>query len=93
MSEPSFTDRVEALFRQHPGEWLDARKFMAIGGQMAWRTRIAECRTLRGLDIRNRQRKAKNVAGKHFTISEYCWQAEPEPVAVSVNAEGQSSFL
>lgn len=93
MAEQSFTDRVEQLFRQRPGEWINARDFMQIGGTMAWRSRIAEVRTQRGLNIVNRQRRAKNRDNKAYTISEYKWQAEPEPVALSVDSQGQSSFL
>lgn len=74
----SFTDRVEALFRQHPGEWIDARTLMATGGICAWRSRVAECRTQRGLVIRNRQRKAENADGKAFTISEYLYESKTQ---------------
>ena len=48
-------DRVEAFFRSQPGIWIHARDFEAVGGRQAWRSRIAECRTRRGMHIENRQ--------------------------------------
>ncbi len=51
----SHLDKVEALFRQYPGEWIAARDFEIPGGRQAWRSRIAECRTKRQMHIENRQ--------------------------------------
>lgn len=50
----SFLDRTEAFFRAFPNQWLEASRFERVGGRQAWRTRIAECRTKRGMVIENR---------------------------------------
>jgi hypothetical protein len=47
-------DRVEAFFREQPGVWIHASAFEPIGGRQAWRSRVAECRTKRGMHIENR---------------------------------------
>jgi hypothetical protein len=46
---------------------------MVIGGRMAWRTRVSECRTL-GMRIENRLRKRDDGS----TISEYRY-LPPQP--------------
>ncbi len=56
----SHLDKVEALFRQYPGEWIAARDFEIPGGRQAWRSRIAECRTKRSMNIENRIEKNKH---------------------------------
>ena len=54
----SNTDRVEAFLKQQPSVWIHASDFEPIGGRQAWRSRIAECRTQRGMTIENRQDRA-----------------------------------
>lgn len=65
----SFLDRVAELFRSKPNEWIDGRVLAQVGGAYAWRTRVSECRRLRGMTIENRERKHPNG----WTISEYRW--------------------
>jgi hypothetical protein len=48
------TDVAESLFKNHPNEWLYWGEFANRCGALAWRTRISECRTKRGLTIQNR---------------------------------------
>ena len=36
--------RIEAYFRAHPRQWIDAETLMELGGSLAWRTRVSECR-------------------------------------------------
>ena len=62
----TFTGRVAHLFLAHPGEWLNALDIARIGGMMAWRTRISNCRTEYGLRIENRVRRVGKIK-----ISEY----------------------
>jgi hypothetical protein len=48
-------DRLERFFRSQPGIWIPARDFEDVAGRQAWRSRIAECRTKRGMVIENRE--------------------------------------
>jgi hypothetical protein len=66
----TFCDAVEALLRSKPGEWFDGREIGTVGGVYAWRSRISELRTKRGLNIENRQRRVAS-RGRVFVISEY----------------------
>lgn len=61
-----YRDRVAALFQARPGQWVEAEALMAVGGRMAWRTRVSECRAQLGMRIENRLRKV----GRR-TVSEY----------------------
>jgi hypothetical protein len=64
--------RVAALFIARPGEWIDGRVIAQVGGQYAWRTRIADVRREPfNLAIRNRQRRVKTATGENFIVSEY----------------------
>ena len=65
-------DKAEALFRAHPGEWLDGMRFAAVAGRYASRSRIAECRTVRGMTIDHRSRRV-TAHGQTFMVSEYRW--------------------
>ncbi len=40
------TDKVLALFRAKPMEWIDAHDIALVGGFMAWRTRVADARAI-----------------------------------------------
>jgi hypothetical protein len=62
----TLTERVAQLFQHHPGEWIDARAILAIGGFGGWRTRISNCRQQFGMVIENRTYKANGL-----TYSEY----------------------
>lgn len=71
MSRETFDDRVEALFRRHPGEWIDSTRLEAIGGRCGWRTRVSTVRRTRGLTIENRTRRVPRPDGSHYVASEY----------------------
>jgi hypothetical protein len=71
----TFRDRVAAFLQQHEGEWLPATAFEPVGGRQAWRTRIAECRTVLGMTIENRCRKVARKDGSSYTLSEYRYLA------------------
>ena len=61
------TERIAALFRARPNEWLSAYLLMQSGGAMAWRTRVSECRTLLGMQIDSRvERDANGVAVSYY---------------------------
>ena len=71
MPESSFTERVADVFRARPGEWIDARELMAIGGVCAWRTRVSDARRQFGLDIENRTERVALADGRRITRSLY----------------------
>jgi hypothetical protein len=68
-TDQTFTDRVAALFKSMPGQWIDARVIAQVGGFAAWRTRISNARIAYGMDIRNRTRWEETPIGG-FTVSE-----------------------
>lgn len=70
-SRGSFTDRVEAFFKAQPWRWIPAIEFEAVGGRQAWRTRLSNCRTKRGMTIQNRQRTVQRDDGSTYVCSEY----------------------
>lgn len=88
VKKPSLLDRLEAFFRARPGQWIDGRALEGVAGVYAWRTRVSELRTLRGMTtLENRQRKVTNAAGQTVTVSEYCFPRPtpaPEPVNLSL---------
>ena len=63
----TYIDRIASYLKRHRYQWVRAERLMQIGGVMAWRTRVSECRTFYRLPIENRVTKRK---GKP-TISEY----------------------
>ena len=67
----TLTDRVEQLFRQRPGEWIDGLEVAKHGGMYASRSRISDCRLERGMAIENRQRRVVHPSGVVYTVSEY----------------------
>jgi hypothetical protein len=86
-TDQTFTDRVAALFKSMPGQWIDARVIAQVGGFAAWRTRISECRQRGMPDIRNRQRVEDTPIGS-YKVTEYCYFPEPQPRALD-EAEDQ----
>jgi hypothetical protein len=49
----TFRDHVAAYLRAHPNEWVSAYVLMEIGGTLAFRTRVSECRRDLGMPITN----------------------------------------
>jgi len=78
MSE-TFRDHVAQYLRGNAGQWIDGLVLQEIGGRYAWRTRLSECRTQLGMDVRNRQRKV----GER-TVSEYMFVPRAVPVQVGL---------
>ncbi len=71
MTRQNYLDRMEAFFREHPMEWLDARDLMPIGGTFAFRTRISDCRLKRGMQIDNDLRRLTLENGEVIIKSFY----------------------
>lgn len=47
-------DHVAALLRSRPNQWVSVYDLELVGGRFAWRTRVSECRTQLGMEIRER---------------------------------------
>jgi hypothetical protein len=71
----TLTDKLEALFRAHPGEWIDSWRLLRTAGHCGWRSRLTDLRH-RGFQVENRMRRVKGTDGQKFTISEYRWTPE-----------------
>jgi hypothetical protein len=68
----TYTEKVAAYFRAHPGAWIDGRVLETIGGRYAWRSRVSDCRTRLGLTIENQVRTLRGADGTVLTrVSEY----------------------
>lgn len=50
----AYRDRVAAFLRARPNEWVSAYTLMKIGGTLAFRTRVSECRCQLGMTIDNK---------------------------------------
>lgn len=70
-------DRLERLFLQRPGEWLDGMLIARVAGVYAWRTRVSDLRYAPWhMTIENRQRRLRGKpepdgAWRVYTLSEY----------------------
>lgn len=52
----TLNDKLEAFFKAHEREWIDGKRLAEIAGGYAWRSRVSNLRTQRGMNIENRQR-------------------------------------
>ena len=77
----SLTDAVEALFRRKPAQWINAGDLAEIGGRFASRSRIAECRTKRGMWIENKQERRHMPDGSILVSSFYRFLPHGKPMA------------
>jgi hypothetical protein len=77
-TDQTFTDRVAALFKSMPGQWIDGEVLGKVAGKYAWRSRVADARRAYGMRIINRQRTVETPIGS-FRVSEYCYQPEAAP--------------
>lgn len=78
VSPDSRLARVACLFMQRAGEWIESDELARVGGRCAWRTRVSNCRTLLGMDIRNRQRRVQGASGDTYIVSEYGYKVQGE---------------
>jgi hypothetical protein len=53
----TYRDRVAAYFKAKPGQWIEWHELAAIGGALAWRTRVSDARRELGMDIVNKVHK------------------------------------
>jgi hypothetical protein len=71
----TFRQNARNLLTSRAGEWVNALDIAKVAGQMAWRTRLSELRTIDGLVVENRCRKVGTV-----TVSEYRFVPPSQPV-------------
>ena len=67
----SLCDRLEHFLKDRPCVWTDGRQLSTLAGSYAWRTRVSELRTKRGMFIQNRVRSVKTASGSMVRVSEY----------------------
>ena len=53
----SSLQRTAQLFRSKRRRWISAVEIARVGGFLAWRSRTAECRTVLGMQIENKQER------------------------------------
>lgn len=85
MPRLKFRERVEQYFKARSGQWIDGKDLEAIGGRYAWRSRVSDCRTQRGMTIENRLRHIQQDDGTRFTVSEYRY-VPPVPREIDLSA-------
>ena len=67
MKHVHFRDHVARYFKAHPHTWVSAYTLMQIGGALAFRTRVSECRTQLGMTVENKvERDANGVAQSYY---------------------------
>lgn len=74
MTQPSYLDRLARHFKAHPLQWIDGRDLGNIAGTYAWRTRLSELRTKRGMDIQNRQRWMSDRVMQDYKLHAVRWK-------------------
>jgi hypothetical protein len=57
MSHQTYRDRVAAYFKARPGQWIEWHELAAIGGAMAWRSRVSDARRQLHMQIDNKVHK------------------------------------
>lgn len=75
MSHRTFRDAIADEFRAHPGEWLSCYALMQVGGALAWRTRVSECRRDLAMTIENKIERDRNGVA----VSYYKFTPKPAP--------------
>ena len=83
MNRQTFRDRVAALFKAKPNKWIDALEFQRIGGNLAFRTRISECRTELGMQVENRVRTVRHHTALCPNLTDRCTCGRPVAFKVS----------
>jgi hypothetical protein len=68
-SRTTLCAKLAALFRAHPGKWLDGRELATVAGAYGWRSRVSDLRRAPyNLTIENRVR---TLPGSKAKCSEY----------------------
>jgi hypothetical protein len=86
----SLNDKLEAFFKDRPNVSVDGKRLAEIAGGYAWRTRVSDLRTKRGMNIVNDVITLKDASGKPYKISHYTFLPE---LPVRLEADGQQAFI
>ena len=63
----NYRDAVADIFRAQPNTWISAYTLMDVGGKLAFRTRVSDCRRQLGMTIENRvERDRYGVAQSYY---------------------------
>jgi hypothetical protein len=73
----TYTDKLEAFFRDRPMQWTDGLIIGEIAGVYGWRSRISDTRK-RGLNIQNKQLKRPD--GSIRSLYRYVPESKPKPI-------------
>lgn len=66
MSAITFRDAVAERFKAQPNTWISAYVLMQVGGALAFRTRVSECRTQLGMIVENKVVRDENGVATSF---------------------------
>ncbi len=64
-------DAVAEYFKERPGQWINAGTLADVGGALAWRTRVSDCRTKLGMVIENKLEHIDEAGGTFYVLSSY----------------------
>ncbi len=64
-------DAIAQYFKSLPNEWIDASTLAELGGALAWRTRVSDCRTKLGMCIENKLEHIDEPGGTFYVRSSY----------------------
>ena len=56
-------DAIAEYLKAHQAQWIDAGTLAELGGALAWRTRLSDCRLKLGMYIENMQERDFNGDG------------------------------
>lgn len=66
MNTRTFRDQVASVFRAQPHTWISAYALMQVGGALAFRTRVSECRTQLGMNVENKVERDRNGVAQSY---------------------------
>ncbi len=64
-------DDVAEYFKARPTEWVLASELAEVGGALAWRTRVSDCRRQLGMCIENKLEHVDEPGGSFYVLSSY----------------------
>ncbi len=85
----TYRDRVAALFKAKPGQWIEWHELAAIGGALAWRTRVSDARRELSMQIDNKVFKLPDGT----KVSCYRFTKRSEVVAPEISLPDPSPWI
>lgn len=65
-SKRSKLDTMAGYFITHENEWVSALDLARLGGLLAWRTRVSDCRRVLGMNVENELRRQPDGTQQSF---------------------------